>query len=126
MKKILILLACATLTYLFQGDIGQILRNLSPGSVEGPGIAVPLTELEKTLALIKQGGPFPNRQDGTVFANRERHLPEKPRGYYREYTVATPGLSHRGARRVVTGGNPPEIYYYTEDHYKSFRQITGP
>lgn len=77
-------------------------------------------ELSKTLALIQQGGPFPYRQDGTVFQNREGLLPDKPRGYYHEYTVDTPGLNHRGARRVVTGGNPPAVYYYTEDHYQSF------
>lgn len=58
-----------------------------------------------------------------MFQNRERQLPAQPRGYYREYTVRTPGLSHRGPRRIVTGGNPPVIYYYTEDHYKSFRVL---
>lgn len=82
-------------------------------------------ELSYTLSLIQQGGPFPHRQDGTTFHNRERLLPIKPRGYYREYTVETPGLNHRGARRVVTGGQPPEIYYYTRDHYRSFRVIEG-
>jgi guanyl-specific ribonuclease Sa len=76
-----------------------------------------------TLQLIERGGPFPHRQDGTVFQNREGLLPQRPRGYYREYTVRTPGLSHRGARRIVTGGNPPEVYYYTEDHYRSFRRL---
>ena len=60
-----------------------------------------------------------------MFENRERLLPIKSRGYYREYTVDTPGLSHRGPRRVVTGGNPPEVYYYTEDHYRSFVRIQG-
>ncbi|KAA3652594.1 MAG: ribonuclease [Proteobacteria bacterium] len=76
-----------------------------------------------TLALIDHGGPFPYRKDGTVFHNRERLLPQKPRGYYREYTVPTPGERTRGARRIVTGGTPPEIYYYTADHYRSFRRI---
>lgn len=82
-------------------------------------------ELSHTLSLIRQGGPFPHSQDGSTFHNRERLLPSKPRGYYREYTVATPGLNHRGARRVVTGGQPPAVYYYTGDHYRSFRQIAG-
>jgi ribonuclease T1 len=82
-------------------------------------------ELSRTLSMIQQGGPFPHSQDGSTFHNRERLLPSKPRGYYREYTVATPGLNHRGARRVVAGGQPPDIYYYTGDHYRSFRQITG-
>lgn len=82
-------------------------------------------ELSRTLTLIQQGGPFPHSQDGSSFQNRERLLPSKPRGYYREYTVETPGLNHRGARRVITGGQPPKIYYYTSDHYHSFRQIAG-
>ena len=76
-----------------------------------------------TLALIQRGGPFPYRKDGTTFQNRERLLPAKPRGYYREYTVPTPGSRDRGARRIVAGGNPPEVFYYTADHYSSFRQI---
>lgn len=80
-------------------------------------------EAMATIALIEQGGPFPHRQDGSVFGNREGRLPQKPRGWYREYTVDTPGLSHRGARRIVTGGNPPEVWYYTDDHYDSFRRI---
>jgi guanyl-specific ribonuclease Sa len=81
-------------------------------------------EARTTLALIARDGPFPHRQDGSVFGNREGHLPQKPRGYYREYTVETPGLNHRGARRIVTGGQPPQRYYYTDDHYDSFRSFT--
>ena len=80
-------------------------------------------EAIETLALIQRGGPFPYRKDGTTFQNRERLLPTKPRGYYREYTVPTPGSRDRGARRIVAGGNPPEVFYYTADHYSSFRQI---
>lgn len=80
-------------------------------------------EATVTLELIERGGPFPYDRDGTTFQNRERRLPEKPRGYYREYTVATPGSSDRGARRVVAGGQPPEVYYYTDDHYRSFRPV---
>ena len=76
-----------------------------------------------TLQAIERGGPFPYDRDGTVFQNRERLLPDQPRGYYREYTVDTPGASDRGARRIVTGGNPPEVAYYTGDHYRSFRRI---
>ena len=56
-----------------------------------------------------------------MFGNREGHLPRESRGWYREYTVATPGLSHRGTRRIITGGNPPQAWYYTDDHYDSFR-----
>ncbi len=81
------------------------------------------TEAHDTIARIQRGGPFAHRQDGSVFQNRERRLPQQPRGYYREYTVETPGLSHRGARRIVTGGQPPSVWYYTEDHYDSFRRI---
>ena len=80
-----------------------------------------------TLQLIERGGPFPYDRDGTTFQNRERLLPDRPRGYYREYTVETPGSRDRGARRIVTGGQPPEVYFYTDDHYRSFRQLeVGP
>lgn len=86
-----------------------------------PALAFLPPEAHRTLALIDRGGPFPHRQDGTVFQNRERLLPQQPRGHYREYTVDTPGLGHRGARRIVTGGDPPAEWYYTADHYRSFR-----
>lgn len=78
-----------------------------------------------TYALIRQGGPFPYEKDGTVFGNRERILPPHKRGYYREYTVATAGVRHRGARRIVCGGKPvaPDVCYYTADHYNSFREL---
>ena len=78
-------------------------------------------EARHTIALIRRGGPFPHRQDGSVFGNREGLLPRQPRGWYREYTVDTPGLTHRGARRIVTGGDPPREWYYSDDHYRSFR-----
>ena len=83
-------------------------------------------EARKTHRLILRGGPFPYEKDGTVFFNRERLLPAHPRGHYREYTVRTPGVRHRGARRIVCGGRPPdrpEACYYTDDHYASFRRI---
>jgi ribonuclease T1 len=82
-----------------------------------------------TLALIKRGGPFPYRKDGTTFQNREKRLPVRHRGYYREYTVRTPGSRDRGARRIVAGsgagGDPTTSgeYYYTADHYETFRRI---
>jgi guanyl-specific ribonuclease Sa len=78
-----------------------------------------------TLVLIESGGPFPYRRDGVTFENRERLLPAKPQGYYREYTVPTPGSRDRGARRIVAGGDPPEVFYYTADHYRSFRRVEG-
>jgi ribonuclease T1 len=80
-------------------------------------------EAVATLQAIERGGPYAYDRDGTVFQNRERLLPEQPRGYYREYTVTTPGSRDRGARRIVTGGNPPQVYYYTDDHYRSFRRV---
>lgn len=81
-------------------------------------------QIDQTIYLIQQGGPFPYPQkDGTTFYNREGKLPQKDRGYYREYTVPTPGVSHRGARRIVTGGNPPDIYYLTVDHYETFSKL---
>jgi guanyl-specific ribonuclease Sa len=75
------------------------------------------------LDAIARGGPHPYRQDGAVFQNRERLLPPQPRGYYREYTVDTPGSGDRGPRRIVTGGHPPVEYWYTDDHYRSFRRF---
>lgn len=78
-----------------------------------------------TYELIRRGGPFPYEKDGTVFGNRERLLPREKGGYYREYTVQTPGSRDRGARRIVCGGPPrtPHACYYTADHYGSFRKI---
>ena len=80
-------------------------------------------EAHDVLQRIARGGPFEYRQDGGVFQTRERRLPAQPRGYYREYTVATPGARDRGPRRIVTGGDPPVEYWYTDDHYRSFRRF---
>ncbi|WP_137891774.1 ribonuclease [Ramlibacter sp. 2FC] len=79
----------------------------------------------ETYRLIHAGGPFPYSKDGTVFGNRERLLPSRQRGYYREYTVKTPGSRDRGARRIVCGGpaRTPDACYYTSDHYASFSRI---
>lgn len=86
---------------------------------------VPLRDLPKeaaaTVALIDANGPFPYDKDGTVFGNLEGILPKQPRGYYREYTVPTPGSRDRGARRLVAGRDGD--LYYTADHYESFRQV---
>jgi ribonuclease T1 len=78
-----------------------------------------------TLVLIKRGGPFPYTKDGSVFGNYEQQLPREKRGYYHEYTVPTPGVRSRGARRIIVGGQPPQgaHYFYTADHYTSFRRI---
>ncbi|KJY15912.1 hypothetical protein VR43_36720 [Streptomyces sp. NRRL S-104] len=73
------------------------------------------------LALIDKGGPYPYRQDGTVFGNFEKVLPRQKRGYYHEFTVRTPGERDRGARRIVTGEGGE--FYYTDDHYETFKAV---
>ena len=102
----------------------SISQTASKTSSSGSAAITGDAQIDQTLALIKQGGPFPYpNKDGTTFYNREGKLPAQSQGYYREYTVPTPGVSHRGARRIVTGGHPPTIYYLTVDHYDSFRQL---
>lgn len=93
-----------------------------PAAAAGKVIAVAdlPPEARATLQLIERGGPFPYRRDGVVFGNRERRLPQQPHGYYREYTVPTPGAKNRGARRIVAGSTER---YYTDDHYRTFRRI---
>ena len=82
-------------------------------------------EGREVLALIRKGGPFSYDRDGVVFGNREHLLPDKPKGYYHEYTVRTPGATTRGARRIICGGPPttPVACFYTSDHYRSFKRI---
>jgi ribonuclease T1 len=94
-------------------------RSLAAGSRLGtvPASALPV-EARQTLRLIDRGGPFPYERDGGVFGNVERILPREPSGWYREYTVPTPGESDRGARRIVAGRDGTR--YYTADHYASF------
>ncbi|MGN2391751.1 ribonuclease domain-containing protein [Pelomicrobium sp. G1] len=96
-----------------------------PARENAPFPEVSLAELpleaRQTLALIRQGGPFPYAKDGTEFRNREGRLPPNPPGYYREYTVPTPGARDRGARRIVMGAQGEA--YYTGDHYRSFMRI---
>ena len=93
--------------------------------------SVPLARLSAEAQFVHRaihaGGPFVSSKDGSVFGNRERALPAEPRGYYREYTVATPGARDRGARRIVCGGRiavAPAACFYTGDHYASFKRIT--
>ena len=115
--------------------IGALLASAGVVSAKGPtptgdiaASALP-REAQSTLALIKAGGPFAYAKDGSVFGNREKALPARHRGYYREYTVPTPGARDRGARRIVAGaGAAGDVrisgeYYYTDDHYNSFRRI---
>jgi ribonuclease T1 len=111
--------------------VGAVPLAQARGPVDGPAAAatVHVTQLpgqgRETYELIRQGGPFPYDKDGAVFGNRERQLPVHKRGYYREYTVPTPGSRDRGARRIVCGGpvRTPDTCYYTADHYASFRMI---
>lgn len=85
-------------------------------------------EARRTLALIREGGPYPYEKDGSVFGNYERKLPRQRRGYYTEYTVRTPQVRSRGARRIIAGGRDgrPSEFYYTDDHYQTFRRIEFP
>jgi ribonuclease T1 len=108
--------------------LSQVPPAAALGAAEAlPGIAQ--AELPKegreVLAAIHNGGPFRYDRDGAVFGNRERILPPKHRGYYREYTVRTPGATNRGARRIVCGGaaTTPDACFYTSDHYQSFQRI---
>lgn len=110
-----------------------LVRNPAAESTLLPGpasVSVALTSLpvqaQDVMVKIREGGPFRYEKDGSVFGNRERLLPGQTRGYYREYTVPTPGLNNRGARRIVCGGERPRMpdaCYFTEDHYSSFRLI---
>ena len=105
----------------------QARRAPAAATVDGSvGLARLPPQAQATYRLILAGGPFASRKDGSVFGNFERSLPPEPRGFYREYTVVTPGARNRGARRIVCGGEPPttpSACYYTADHYASFRRI---
>ncbi len=110
---------------LVSGQVGARAPVHAPDRVASIAIAEIPAPGAQTYELIARGGPFPNEKDGIVFGNRERLLPIRPRGYYREYTVQTPGMRHRGTQRIVCGGEAkkPDTCYYTADHYASFRVI---
>lgn len=121
--KRLVILMCALLALAGTA----LARSPAPiGDVRA--VALP-GEARATLASIKAGGPFPYARDGSVFGNREKMLPPRTHGYYREYTVTTPGARDRGARRIVAGAGAggdarsSGEYYYSDDHYNSFRRI---
>ncbi|MCP5267379.1 MAG: ribonuclease N [Burkholderiaceae bacterium] len=113
-------------------SVGSDASARAPRVTETRTSSIELHELppqaREVLERIRAGGPFRYRKDGTVFGNRERLLPRRERGYYTEYTVRTPGVRHRGARRIIAGGNPRTTseLYYTDDHYRSFRRIRLP
>lgn len=96
----------------------------TPGAMPEVAASELPAQARETIALIRKGGPFPYRRDGVVFGNFEKRLPVQGRGYYREYTVRTPGAKDRGARRIVAGRGGE--LYYTDDHYISFRRIKEP
>ena len=108
---------------LGQGDIGVARSSEDHGDSQIGTVLV--SELppaaRETLRLVNVGGPFPHLKDGAVFGNRERRLPRKPRGHYREFTVPTPGSRDRGPRRIITGRDGES--YYTYDHYRTFKRI---
>ena len=105
--------AASPSTFIEAREAVPIQREIAPGQLPA--------EASATLQLIRQGGPFPYRKDGVVFGNREHRLPPRERGWYREYTVPTPGGGDRGARRIVAGRDG--AFYYSDDHYRSFRRI---
>ena len=122
MSAVLRALACLAFAAFaaFASPAGQAQFAPSPAAAEVDARDLP-KEARDTLALVKKGGPFPYARDGTVFGNREALLPRQKRGYYREYTVKTPGERTRGKRRIVAGRGGD--YWYTDDHYASFRRI---
>ena len=97
----------------------------APARLDEIDVAALPAEAREVLARIRAGDPFRYERDGVTFGNREHALPARRRGYYHEYTVATPGERTRGARRLVCGGprKAPEVCYYTDDHYATFRRI---
>lgn len=104
-------------------SFGVFARDTAPiGTVAWTDLPV---EAQKTLVVIKHGGPFPYGKDGIVFGNHEGVLPKQKRGYYHEFTVKTAGTRSRGARRIIVGGEPitSREHYFTDDHYATFRRI---
>lgn len=119
-------LAITLVGALVAAGAGEIAHAKEPAPVVSVEVGDLPREAQDTECLIRRGGPFPTVKDAAVFGNRERLLPLKTRGYYREYTVRTPSARDRGARRIVCGGHrpvSPDACYYTDDHYASFRLI---
>ena len=125
-------LAAGSLALVMLGTSGTSLVHAKGPVPEATSRTIATAQLpaqgQDVMKLIYAGGPFKYDKDGVVFGNRERILPTKNRGFYREYTVKTPGERSRGARRIVCGGlkpTAPDACYYTDDHYASFRKIAG-
>jgi ribonuclease T1 len=123
MRLFLIAVAFVALTAAFLAPAMVLARDTgaSTPAVDEIAYAVLPPEAQQTLQLIRKGGPYPYPRDGVAFGNYERLLPQRSRGYYREYTVPTPGAKTRAARRIIAGEMGE--YYYTDDHYRSFRRI---
>jgi ribonuclease T1 len=115
------LFACAALAGFAMPAEAQKAPAPAPAPVVDVRLADLPPEARQTIALIRKGGPYPYARDGAVFVNREGALPRQKRGYYREFTVKTPGERTRGARRIVAGSGAE--FYYTDDHYNRFRHI---
>ena len=134
LAPLLLFVSLAALLFFFFGAPPEPASGREAPASHAAPVAAPSAQSAQRAALppeayavmerIQRGQPHPYAKDGTTFFNREGKLPQKPRGYYREYTVPTPGARDRGARRLVTGGEPPEVWYYTADHYQSFQRIT--
>lgn len=122
--KLIKTLALGLSLLLLSGQASLARDFFAPREISRVSLSSLPPEARTTLRLIEAGGPFPYRRDGIEFQNRERRLPIQGRGYYREYTVPTPGSRDRGARRIVSG--QAAEYYYTADHYRSFQRITQP
>ncbi len=125
LMRLKLALAGFVLMALVGGGLAQA-RGVPPtGALPTVSVGELPPQAVRTYELIRRGGPFEHAKDGVVFGNRERLLPLQKRGYYREYTVRTPGSRDRGARRIVCGGQTrtPDACYFTGDHYASFSRI---
>jgi len=108
-------------TFAYSPGLQVFGRTTVGSSDEAITVAALPREAREILQAIKRGGPFESSRDGATFGNYERLLPARGRGYYREYTVPTPGATNRGARRIIAGNDGE--YYYTDDHYRSFKRV---
>ncbi|MEU5053636.1 ribonuclease domain-containing protein [Streptomyces sp. NPDC021096] len=138
MRALTVLLAALPLLLLPACSSGSQKTERPPAATTAPAATAPAwakgmktvtedrlpPEARRTLELIAKGGPFPYEKDGSVFGNYENRLPRQARGYYREYTVPTPGSRNRGARRIITGEHSER--FYTSDHYQTFEAVVHP
>jgi len=120
---VLLVLAGGAQAFQWQSHAHVPQSSQAQGSSSADAISVTElpSEARATLRDIKQGGPFEFDRDGVVFGNFEKALPKQARGYYHEYTVKTPGVRSRGARRIISGAVGE--YYYTADHYQTFKRV---